>query len=434
MLGNRTCQPMVRETPALYRPRRPEQTAFYRLVRDHFEVFALVHEERFEASDGPLRPVVRKVVNQFLDCGLLDNGFARVRCPQCKTEFFCAFSCQVRNFCSSCQQKRAVLFAEKLREEILAPVHHRHFIFTIPVALRQLFLRERRLLGLLPRCAFLTVKRCFRAVLGQEHGLPGMVAAIQTFGSQIEFNPHLHCLVSDGLLLPGGEFVPLPLYDEEFERLLTETFRRLVLDELVKANRLSLEFREKLLCWRHGGGFSVYGRHLLLNEEPARLLHMARYAVRPPVALDRVHETDDGRVLLDIPPDPKTGDTVLLLDPMEWLRRVTNQIPAPRSHLTRFYGAYSNRLRKSYRAEDGEVTVRSVEDDWRLPKSSASWARLLKMVFEVDPLTCVRCGAAMRVIAVITTPALIDRLLNHVRGKAAEHGEDPFDARAPPAA
>ncbi len=66
----------------------------------------------------------------------------------------------------------------------------------------------------------------------------------------------------------------MPLYDEEFERLLTETFRRLVLDELVKANRLSPEFREKLLCWRHGGGFSVYGRHLILNEEPARLRHM----------------------------------------------------------------------------------------------------------------------------------------------------------------
>jgi hypothetical protein len=161
---------------------------------------------------------------------------------------------------------------------------------------------------------------------------------------------------------------------------------------------------------------------------------MARYAVRPPVAEDRIHETDDRRILLDIPPDPKTGDTVLFLDPMEWLRRVTNQIPDPRRHLTRFYGAYSNRLRKRYRKEDGEVTVRPVEDAHRLPKSRASWARLLKMVFEVDPLTCRRCGAAMKVIAVITAPALIDRLLKHVRGKAEEHGEDPFDARAPPAA
>ena len=86
MSGNRIRLPLVRETPALYRPRRPEQTVFYRLVRDHFELIALVHEERFEASDGPLRPVVRKVVNQFLDCGLLENGFARVRCPQYKAE------------------------------------------------------------------------------------------------------------------------------------------------------------------------------------------------------------------------------------------------------------------------------------------------------------------------------------------------------------
>ena len=60
---------------------------------------------------------------------------------------------------------------------------------------------------------------------------------------------------------------------------------------------------------------------------------------------------------------------------------------------TRFYGAYSNRLRKSYREEDGEVTVRPAEDDQRLTKGRASWVRLLKMVFEVDPLTCARAAA-----------------------------------------
>ena len=40
----------------------------------------------------------------------------------------------------------------------------------------------------------------------------------------------------------------------------------------------------------------------------------------------------------------------------------------------------------------------------------------------------------MRVISVITKGSLIERLLKHVRGKAAEDGKDPFDARAPPAA
>ena len=54
--------------------------------------------------------------------------------------------------------------------------------------------------------------------------------------------------------------------------------------------------------------------------------------------------------------------------------------------------------------------------------------------FLVDPLCCRRCGAEMMVIAVITAPALIDRLLCHVRGKAEQQGKDPFDARAPPGA
>ena len=128
-------------------------------------------------------------------------------------------------------------------------------------------LRELRLFGLLTRCAFETVKRCFRAVLDRRDGVPGMAAAIQCFGSQVQWSPHVHSLVSAGLLLRGGEFVLMAPYDEEIERLLTETWRRLVLDALVEEDCLTKGFREELLRWGHGGGFSVYDRHLILNAE-----------------------------------------------------------------------------------------------------------------------------------------------------------------------
>ncbi len=248
----------VRECPTLYRPRHAESTDLYRLIEGHFEEFAVEHEERFEAQDGPLRAVVRRVVDAFLDCGRPENGFARVRCPKCGGEFFVPGSCQTRNFCPSCQQKRAELLAEKLREEVLASVPHRHAIFTIPKALRRLFLRERRLLGLLPRCAAEALTRCWRAVLDRRDGVPGVVASIQTFGGfGANWQPHVHALVTDGLILPGGEFVPLPAYDETLERLLTETFRRLVLGALRKEERISETFLESLSSWRHGGGFSA---------------------------------------------------------------------------------------------------------------------------------------------------------------------------------
>lgn len=45
------------------------------------------------------------------------------------------------------------------------------------------------------------------------------------------------------------------------------------------------------------------------------------------------------------------------------------------------------------------------------------WAQRLKRVFNIDVESCVRCGKAVRVIASIEEPALIERILVHVRGK-----------------
>ena len=47
-----------------------------------------------------------------------------------------------------------------------------------------------------------------------------------------------------------------------------------------------------------------------------------------------------------------------------------------------------------------------------------TWARRLKRVFGIDVESCVRCGKAVRVIASIEEPALIERILAYVGGKA----------------
>jgi len=56
---------------------------------------------------------------------------------------------------------------------------------------------------------------------------------------------------------------------------------------------------------------------------------MARYAVRAPAA------TDSSRVLLDIPRDPRSRATKLVLVPLGWVRRITNQVPASEAHMVR---------------------------------------------------------------------------------------------------
>ena len=208
-----------------------------------------------------------------------------------------------------------------------------------------MFERERKLLGLLPRSAFGAVRRLYQEHFGRPDALPGMVASIQTFGGMLNFNPHVHALVTDGVLQKGGGF--LPLTQPDFAAL-EELFRCLVLAALVKAERLSEGFRDRLLTWHHSG-FSVYGAQVVLPEESGRLAHLARYATRPPLAHQRVQRGPDKTYLLQVPPDPSTGATQLALDPLELIHRLTQQIPDPRQHLVRYYGAYANRARHMYR-------------------------------------------------------------------------------------
>ena len=62
--------------PRIYRQRRPERTVAYRALAQHFERFFQVYEDRFESTFGYLRSVVKKAVYRYLDCAILQAGYA----------------------------------------------------------------------------------------------------------------------------------------------------------------------------------------------------------------------------------------------------------------------------------------------------------------------------------------------------------------------
>ena len=58
-------------------------------------------------------------------------------------------------------------------------------------------------------------------------------------------------------------------------------------------------------------------------------------------------------------------------------------------------------------------------------EARSAWARLLAKIYEVDPLRCTRCGSQMRVLAVITDPQQVLRILRHlIKTGAAPPGLD----------
>ncbi len=66
-------------------------------------------------------------------------------------------------------------------------------------------------------------------------------------------------------------------------------------------------------------------------------------------------------------------------------------------------------------------------------RPSANWARLIRRVYEVDPLVCPACGAGMRLIAVIDDDFVVRKILKHLslweepRTRAPPEPEQPPD-------
>ena len=433
----------AKEAGGVYRPRHQQQSPFYQLVERFYPEFEAVYEERYQERYGFWRPIIGTVVRKFLECGDLKHGFARVRCPNCREEFFVPYSCRGRCFCPSCHEKRALEKADWVAEHICAEVPHRQFVFTIPKRLRIYFRFERRLLGELCRAAARTVITVYRAASGRPDAVPGMVGAIQTFGQLIHAHPHIHALVTEGVFLPEGTFLPLP-------KLATEPFLKLWEQEvfalLLAEGKITEEVVANMRSWKHSG-FSVDQSVRLEAGDQEGVQRLIQYFLRCPFSQARMIEvTEAGKVIYKTEHNavgrfPEPGDEELLagparnfqiFDPLDFLAEVTQHIPDPGTHLVRYYGWYSNKTR-GQRAQRQPSAGAGTGIPARSPtarEARKGWAALIKQVYEADPIRCRRCGSVMKIIAFIEPhqTEVMEKILRH----CGLWEEGP--ARAPPSA
>ena len=421
----------------VYKPRRPQASPLFRLVSDHLHRLQTVYDERFAREYGPWRPVVAQVADKFLACGVLEHGFARIRCDDCAHEYLLAFSCKCRYFCPSCHAKRLAIWTQWLDTTLLAPVPHRQVVLTIPKRLRAYCLYRRRLLGEIARVAARTVTAAIRTLTGERDLAVGIVACLQTHGSRANWHPHLHLLVTDGGFRPDGTFVSWPVHDTA---RLTEAFRRAVLRLFV---RLELFDEDAGRRHAHVAALGVPRAHRRVGPGGrSRVRHPARAVLRAESRRAGAADVRPRREGGDVPvrqvrgpngghrdrgpagvPGPGAGahprqgprhDAVL------WL-----VCQPPARH------AATGGARRSRRA----ARDRPRADGWRPTEATRRWAALLQQIFEVDPLACPTCHGAMRIVAFITQTSVIDQILTHLRTRAARAAHagprSPPSTRAP---
>jgi hypothetical protein len=399
------------------------------VLADHFETLERVHEERFEPTHGPLRRTARAAVGKLLDCGLLEHGFARVRCGTCRAEFLVAFRCKGRHFCPSCHARRLTEWSVWLDEHLLAAVAHRQVVLTLPKRLRPYFIRDRRRLGLLSQVATRTLRAYVPAALGEPEAVPGLVVCVQTFGSVAHQHPHLHVLMSDGGFRRDGTFVRLP---EPEAAVLEALWQRTVLAEFVRRGWFEEDEAAAMLGWPHSGFGAYVGPRI---EEREGQLRVARYSARAPVAEGRLRydaERAEVELVADRVAGPYAG--VHRMRALEFIARWVDHVPERYEVRVRYAGAYATR-RRVWWGRRGVVLARSRAERAELPEAGHAWpalkarrrrwAELLRLVFRVEVETCPRCGGEARIVAFLTEPAVIRRILGHL-------GRRGVDARAGP--
>jgi len=184
--------------------------------------------------------------------------------------------------------------------------------------LRIFFKYNRRLLGELCRCALRSLTRYFEVTTGSEL-MPGVIAAIQTFGNRINLHPHLHFLVTEGGVDEAGRFHKIQRIDDS---RLAELFAREVLGFLVHKELLSPGWAERLLSWRHTG-FNVHSRVRARTKREAE--RVGKYMIRPLLSLERLF-LNEKRAQVGYRYGKEAKD-LEWMDYLEFIARVVSHIP-----------------------------------------------------------------------------------------------------------
>ncbi len=218
------------------------------------------------------------------------------------------------------------------------------------------------------------------------------------------------------------------------------------------------------LCADHDG-FSLHAAVRVGAGDRKRLEHLLRYAGRAAIAESRLSLLPDGRVAYARKRRWKDGTTQVVMEPQVLVERLLALVPRPGRHLVTYHGvlapAAGLRSRVVPRVEEDEVAadegavavpaepaVQAVlplrrrrraiphapsgsrQDRSAVGRRRYRWAELLRRVFEIDVLVCPHCGGARRLLAAITAPDAIAKVLRAMGLPYAVPELAP--ARAPP--
>ncbi len=323
-------------------------------VADVFRRYGDAYREQHGAS---LCTAQRRVMTAIELCRTAALGGHVEQCDQCGHQRISFNSCRDRH-CPKCQSLARAQWLDDRRAELLATQYF-HVVFTLPEEIAAIAYQNKApVYGILFRAAAETLQTIAADPkhLGAEIGF---FAVLHTWGQNLLYHPHLHCVVAGGGLSPDGTrwiscrpgfFLPV--------RVLSHLFRRLFLEYLQKAfDAGELQFFSTLEPLRERRAFLrylapvrqvqwvVYAKPPFAGPEQV-LEYVGRYTHRVAISNNRLLDIADGSVRFRWKDyRDRNRQKAMTVSADEFIRRFLLHVLPEGFHRIRYYGFLGNRHR-----------------------------------------------------------------------------------------
>lgn len=371
-----------------------------KIFTDHYEEMLYILHPRQSVIEN---------VDKMIHCGDPSFGGAMYVCPHCTNMKFVPFRCKSR-FCPTCGvkycQERSASMSFKL-------IHctHRHCVFTIDEELRHFFLEDRSLLDCLFQAVRSVILRMFFNMNKSKNFVPGFICVLHTFGRPLEWNPHIHCLITEGGFSDDGFWRVVKHFNYA---LLRKSFQTALLNELERRIGPSFKKTKALIYSKDKNGFYIYAKPSICNTNTV-INYISRYLGRPVIALNRIDSYDGQYVTFHYNRHEDNAYVRKTLPVLDFIRLLIQHIPEKNFKMTRYYGLYAR-----HREIDKALYKAIHKSKHHIFQSFTKWRADILLSFGYDPLICPECGHLMLITELYYNhqPVSLHELYEKVMAKA----------------
>jgi len=307
-----------------------------------------------------------RIFDAIRRCRTPSMGGHLYRCDKCKKQHYRYNSCRNRH-CPRCQNTQKEQWIEARQQQFIQ-CHYYHLVFTLPHQLNEICLAyPRQLYTMLLQVAWQTIDS-----FGWNHkylgAQIGATLVLHTWGSNLSFHPHVHCVVpGGGISLKGkwknakgnGKFL-FPV------KALSKKFKGQFLDQLDKFfDHQGLDNTDPLTAQIKAKEWVVYAKPPF-GAKQGLIRYLARYTHNIAISNHRIIDFDDQQVSFRYKDYRHASQNkVMSLASSEFVRRLALHFLPKGFCRIRHYGILSSAWKNRVFPHTAKIKALNWEDFWK---------------------------------------------------------------------